>query len=119
MTKNKWIAPAFGKYVSPDLVDDGLLDAEVVVLLEGNNLFGDKVYCYLQLTCANLKEIFRKIQASENFKPSEYGDVVASGRGEPPPEVKAAMHSEHEITDIPKPNPPFHINTTQPKFFDE
>jgi len=119
MTKSNWIASGFGKYVSPDLVSDDYLDAEVVVLLEGENLFFDHLYCYLQITCLNLKEIFRKIQAGENFKPADFGTVIASGRGTPSPEVRAEMHNEYNIIDVQKPRSPFHIDISQPKFFDE
>lgn len=35
MKKSNWMATGFGRFVSPDLVSDELLDAEVVVLLEG------------------------------------------------------------------------------------
>lgn len=119
MKKSNWAASGFGKYVSPDLVNDELLDAEVVVLLEGKNMFGDLVFCYLQLTCAGLKEIFRKIQFSENFRPADFGNVIVAGRGELSPDLRAEMRNEYNIIDVPKPQPPFKINTAQPKFFDE
>lgn len=119
MKKSNWLASGFGRFVSPDLVTDEILDAEVVVLLEGNNTFGDRLYCYLHVTGASLKEIFRKIQSAENFKPADYGTIIFAGRGEPTAEIRAEMYHEYGMTDVPKPKPPFKIDTSQPKFFDE
>ncbi|HEU5046713.1 MAG TPA: hypothetical protein VFT64_02610 [Rickettsiales bacterium] len=116
--KSNWTASGFGRYVSPDLISDEFLDDEVIVLLEGNNTFGDRLYCYLQLTCRNLREIFGKIRSGENFKPADFGTVIVAGRGEPSPEIKAEMNNEHHIIDVQKPALP-KIDTSQPKFFDE
>lgn len=104
--------------MSPDLISDEFLDDEVVVILEGNNTFGDHVYCYLQLTCANLKKIFTNIQTGVNFKPGDFGTIIIAGRGDPSPEIKAEMSAEYHILDVPKPALP-KIDTSQPKFFDE
>ena len=119
--KNNWAPNGFGQNLSPDLVKDEFLDVEVVILLQGNNLFGDLVYSYLQLRGQNLKDMFAKMQTGENFKPSDFGTVIAAGRGDPPPEVRAEMAATYNMIDIPtqKTAPLIKPAFVQPKFFDE
>lgn len=119
MRKSNWSASGFGRYVSPDLVLDEFLDDEVIVLLQGRNTFGDELFIYLQITGRNLREIFRMMQQGENFKPVDFGSIIVAGRGEPTDELKAEMLNEYNMMDVPKPKPPFKVDTHQPKFFDE
>ncbi len=116
--KNNWSTPGFGKHVAPDLVSDEYLETEVVILLQGTNLFGDRVYSYLQLLGNALKEMFARMQAGENFKPADYGTVLAAGRGEPPEEVRKEMKEKYDMIDVPTPKPR-PISNFQPKFFDD
>lgn len=117
--KNNWSASGFGKIVSPDLVKDEFLDVEVIIMLQGTNMFGDDVYAYLQIVGRNLKEMFGKMQKGENFKPADYGAVLAAGRGEPPPEVREEMMNTYHMLDVPLPRSLNRPVFTQPKFFDE
>jgi len=116
--KNNWSASGFGKNVSPTLVKDEFLDVEIVILMQGSNLFGDPVYSYIEITGRNLKEMFAKIQNNDNFKPSDFGTVLSAGRGEPSPEVREEMRVTYNMIDVPVPRQP-KPNLTQPKFFDE
>lgn len=114
--KSNWAASGFGRKVSPDLVDDEFLDVEIVILLQGMNLFGDLIYSYLQLTGRNLKDMFAKMQKGENFKPADFGTVLSAGRGEPSKEVREEMAATYNMIEVPPPvqaNPVF----VQPKFF--
>ncbi len=116
MAKNNWSASGFGKGVSPDLVKDQFLDVEIIILLQGNNLFGDSIYSYIQINGRNLKEMFTKMQGGENFKPSDFGTVLAAGTGTPSAEVQEEMRTTHGMVDVPvpqRPKPAF----SQPKFF--
>jgi hypothetical protein len=117
--KNNWSASGFGKFVSPELVSDEFLDAEVVLLMQGTNLFGDLIYSYLKASGRNLKLMFGKMQKGDNFLPSDFGTVLAAGRGEPTEEVREEMRATYNMVDVPMPkrapNPAF----SQPKFFDE
>jgi len=118
MKKNNWSASGFGKNVSPELVSEEFLDTEVIVLLQGSNMFGDSVYSYVRLIGRSLREMFAKMQKGENFKPAEYGEVLAAGRGEPSDEVRAEMRETYNMIDVPVPK----ANTMpmlQPKFFDD
>jgi hypothetical protein len=114
--KNNWSASGFGKYVSPDLVQDKFLDVEIVILMQGDNLFGDPIYSYLLVTGRNLKEMFAKMQRGENFMPSDYGTVVAAGRGDPPQEVRDEIALTYKMIDVPMPRPKKPV-FSQPKFF--
>jgi hypothetical protein len=117
--KNNWAASGFNNNISPDLITDELLDLEVVILLQGTNLFGDAIYSYLQLTGQHLKEMFARMQTGENFKPAEYGTVLQAGRGEPTPEVRDEMAKTYNMIDVPMPAAPVQPAFIQPKFFDE
>jgi len=118
--KNNWSTPGFGKNVSPDLISDEYLEDEVVVLLQGTNMFGDAVYSYLKLIGRDLKRMFAKMQAGENFKPGDYGTVLYAGRGVPSQEIKDEMKAEYDMVDVPTPKPAGNFtNTFQPKFFDD
>ena len=93
----------FGLFVSPDLVDDRFLDAEIVILMQGTNLFGDEIYSYVELIGRNLKKMFAKMQAGADFMPADFGKVLAAGRGEPPPEVREEMRKTYNMIDVPMP----------------
>ena len=118
MKKNNWSASGFGKNVSPDLVSDEFLDTEVIILLQGNNLFGDAVYSYLQITGRNLKDMFSKMRAGENFKPADFGDVVRAGKGDPTDEVREEMKIAYNMIDVPMPKQAFKP-LFQPKSFND
>ncbi|MEI7668600.1 MAG: hypothetical protein WCJ33_00780 [Pseudomonadota bacterium] len=117
--KNNWAASGFGKYVSPDMVSDEFLDTIIVILLQGNNIFGDSVYSYLELNGASLRKVFSCMQTGENFKPADFGTVLAAGRGEPSDEVKEEMKKEYNMIDVPKPKSSVRIPTFQPRFFED
>lgn len=103
--KNNWAASGFGSNVSPELVEDQFLDSEIVILLEGTNLFGDAVYSYLKLNGRNLKEMFGKMKSRQNFKPADFGTVLAAGRGKPTTEIRQEMVQTHNMIDVPDPKP--------------
>ncbi len=84
--------------------------------MQGTNLFGDHINSYLQLTGQNLKNMFAKMQAGENFKPADFGTVLSAGRGEPTKEVRDEMAATYNMIEVPAPatvTPAF----VQPKFF--
>lgn len=94
----------FGKYVSPTLVQDRFLDVKIVMLLNGTNLFGDDIYSYVEINGRNLKKMFAKMQAGEDFKPTDFGEVLAAGRGDPPPEVREEMRRTYNMIEVPVPS---------------
>jgi len=114
--KNNWSASGFGKNLSPDVISEQYLEVEIVLLMQGTNSFGDPVYAYLKINGRNLREMFVKMKSNENFKPSDYGTVIAAGRDMPTDEVRAEIAAGHNMIEVPVPQPP-KPNIAQPKFF--
>lgn len=117
--KNNWSAQGFGKHVSPDLIEDKYLQTEVVIFLQGTNMFGNQVFLYLKLFGSALKEMFAKMHNGENFKPSDYGTVIAAGTGTPPESLRNEMKAEYNMVDVPIAQQPVKLHSLQPKFFDD
>ncbi len=98
----------------------GLSDEFVVLLLYGKNSFGDKIYSYLKITLPNLQHLKSAILAGKGFNPSDFGEVISAGKGEPSPEVRAEISATYQVvnaTDAVKP-----LNTaipTEKKAWDE
>jgi tetratricopeptide (TPR) repeat protein len=92
---------SIGRAVSPDLVEDRFLDTEIVLLLQGDNLDGDKIYSYVRLIGRNLKQMFVAMQSGKNFKPSDFGDVVEAGLGEPSKDAREALAKQYSMVDVP------------------
>ena len=78
-----------------------------VLLLYGKNSFGDKIYSYLEITIPNLRRLKEAALKGEPFTPSDFGTVIAAGRGEPTDEVRAEIAALHQVFDgrtvVPKP----------------
>lgn|GEM_PF-3306754 len=70
-----------------------------VLLLYGKNSFGDKIYSYLEITIPNLRRLKAATMSGEAFTPSDFGTVIAAGRGEPTEEVKAEIAATHQVLD--------------------
>ena len=85
---NSYEAPS--QYVSAE--DEELLRREdIVMLLQGNNAMGERVYSYIKLSLLNLRKMKDAILNNDEFFPSDFGQVVAAGHGTPPPELRAEM----------------------------
>ncbi len=101
-------------------ISDGVLDEEAVILAQGKNMFGDPVYSYVKFSLRNFRAMRIAMEGGENFKPSDYGEVIAAGRGEPSQEIKDEMRIQYGLVDTPKPEQgiaPKAMN--KPEFFDE
>lgn len=97
----QWTTRAINKSLMDLPFPEELMEEFVVILMQGKNSFGDKVYCYLEITIRKMKELRAKMVAGEGFSPSDFGTVVAAGRGEPTPEVKAELSLTYKIIDSP------------------
>lgn len=85
----KWSTQILGK--SAPNFGELLKDEFTVVLLRGKNVFGDMIYCYVQLAFPDLERLQQALKSDASFNPSDYGTVVAAGKGEPTEQVKAEM----------------------------
>ena len=91
------------------------------MLISGTNMFGDKIYSYIKISLKNFNKLSAAMRGTENFRPSDFGQVVAAGRGEPSPELKQEMAVTYGLVDVPKPKETGAVpaGLSQPKFFDE
>lgn len=100
-----WTALGVGPSESEEMIDEDMLGACVVILLQGNNLFGNRVYSYVLLPGRRLSRMFWPMLAGRNFKPSQYGVVIFAGVGEPPPDIREITQTEFNMTKVPLPSP--------------
>ena len=100
-----------------DLISKEYLDTDFVLLLRGNNLYGDPLYSYVKLTGRNLEKVFIRMQSRKHFKPADFGTILVAGRGEPPQEIRDEMKKEYNMVDVPMPGKP--IPSLQPRFLDD
>jgi hypothetical protein len=96
----KWSTRAFNKSSN---MDELFKDEFAVILMQGKNTFGDKIYTYVKVGMSEIKNLYAAMQSGQNFNPSDFGSVVAAGKGEPPPEVRAEMNSTYKMLEPVKP----------------
>lgn len=68
-----------------------LKDEHTVILLRGKNVFGDMIYCYLKVTHGQIVKLKEVIETTPTFNITDYGTVIAAGKGEPDAEVQAEV----------------------------
>lgn len=84
-------------------LDADLLDEKGVILLQGRNTAGDRIYTYLELTLRDLIRLRDVMRAQQDFEPADYGTIVAAGRGDVPMFVRMRLEVVHNMTDVPRP----------------
>jgi hypothetical protein len=118
----EWTPQAFSSNSTPVAVDEALLDEEVVIYMTGKNIYGDPTYAYIKLTLRNLQKLKMAMDNDDQFMPSDFGTVLAAGRGEPSEEIRAETALTYNLVDIPKPitrAPRPAANFAQPSMWDE
>lgn len=93
----QWSTKGLGNATPPGGGD--LMNEHVVILMQGKNTFGDRIYSYLKITLGDLKRMQAAVQQGNPFNPSDFGSVVAAGKGEPPEEVKAEIAGMYKVLD--------------------
>lgn len=78
-------------------MDSSILDEHVVILMQGKNTFGDRIYSYLKVTLNDLKRMQFNASEGSPFNPSDYGTVIAAGQGEPTAEVVQEIESAYKV----------------------
>ena len=106
MSRRKWVS-AFSKgnqEVAPLTEEEKqkLGDEEIVLLINGYNNFGDKIYNYIKLPLKNIEQLIRAVDIGGRFDLHEYGEVVAAGMGIPTPEVRQEMESQYRMISFPE-----------------
>ncbi len=99
----KWSSKDVGKNSAPVNLDALFKDEYAVILLQGKNVFGDMIYSYVKVEMGNIKKLYAALQSGQNFNPSDFGSVVAAGKGEPTPEIRAEMAATYKMLEPIKP----------------
>ena len=108
----KWSTEVLGNGGKVDFASL-LKDESTVILLRGKNVFGDMIYCYLKITFGEITRLQEAVDAPGTFNISDFGSVIAAGKGEPPEDVQAEIALAYPMLDKPKPIP-FGSNAKQP-----
>ena len=106
MSETQWVTRALSDNSTPVEITEELLKEKVVILLQGRNVFGDKIFSYLQLSLNSLQELKKRMTSGEHFMPADFGDVLAAGKGEPSQELISEMAVTYNMVDVPKMNTP-------------
>jgi len=57
------------------------------------------IYSYVKIFLPNIQRFKAAVQAGKGFNPSDFGEVLAAGKGNPPPEVHAEMIALYPLID--------------------
>lgn len=105
----KWTARAGNKGLLTG-VDESVLDERAVVLLQGKNHFGDDIYSFVNITVRDYARMRQQMLEGRTFLPSDFGEVLAAGKGKPSPEITREIEGAHgkleRLTPQPQPIPP-------------
>lgn len=93
---NKWTREA---NPAPITVTGAALNETAVVLIYGEDARNRPVHSYVKLTLAKLAQLRPKLAARENLDLRTYGEVIASGFGEPDDATKQRMSRERTVAD--------------------
>ena len=100
-----WQTRAFSDNTTPVELSEEVLNQEGVIFLTGKNTFGDHVYSYLKITVRNVQKLKESLVRGEQFMPSDFGTVLAAGKGEPSQELRSEMAVTYKLIDVPAPKP--------------
>ncbi len=93
---NNWNNEETSKSVSADKFGELFKDEFAVILLQGKNSFGDMIYSYVQVTLPNIKRLYSALNSGEDFSPSDFGTIIAAGKGVPSDEIRAEMAASYK-----------------------
>lgn len=101
----KWTAKSYSSSGTAVTIDETSKNDELVILLQGKNSFSDDIYSYLKLTMEKMYDLRIAMLEGKNFMPSDFGTVLAAGRGEPPQELRSEMAVRYKMIDKPRGKP--------------
>ena len=99
----KWSTQVLGQSSGSPNFGELLKDEYALIFLQGKNTFGDLVYCYVKVILPDIDKMHAILQADAGFHPSDFGTVVAAGKGDPTDEVKAELALTYPMLAQPKP----------------
>lgn len=115
----KWSSQTVPEKASNSNFAELLKDEFAVILLQGKNPFGDMIYCYLKVAMPDVERLQAALHNDDNFNASDFGTVVAAGKGQPPEEVRAEMAVTYKMIETPPLRPPPPPIPTEKKAWDE
>jgi hypothetical protein len=104
----KWNSQVLSKNGAANF-GDLLKDEYSIILLQGKNVFGDLIYCYLKVAYPDVERLQLALQSNPSFTASDYGTVIAAGKGTPPDSVKSEIAATYRMFEEPRamrPPPP-------------
>lgn len=93
----KWNSKALTRKDAANDFSHLFKDEFAVMLLQGKNTFGDMIYSYVKVALPDIKRLYAAMQSGANFNPSDFGTVVAAGKGEPTAEIRAEISSTYHM----------------------
>ena len=82
---------------STDKFGELFKDEYAVILLQGRNSFGDMIFSYVEVTLPNIKRLYAALNSGEDFAPSDFGSIIAAGKGNPPDSMREEMARTHNM----------------------
>jgi hypothetical protein len=76
-------------------------DEYAIIFLQGKNGQGEVTYCYVKVDYPNIKRFSEAVRSGKNFNPSDFGTVLAAGKGKPSQEVIDKLRKEWPMADKP------------------
>ena len=92
------IMSAPGRGTIPSAFEKIAADFDRIQLIRGKNVFGDRIYAYMRISLFQIKRLELAIDGSGTFNLSEYGVIIAAGKGEPSAEVKRGVALSYPST---------------------
>lgn len=95
------------------------LSKSVVILLHGKNSFGDKIYSYLKISLGGIEKLKAALLVGMPFNPTDFGSIIAAGRGEPSDEVRNEIASTYFVLSANTEPQQQAVKVTEKKGWDE
>lgn len=88
-----------GKQLSKD---KELSEELVTLILQGKNTNGLQIFTYVELTLKKLFSLREIMKENQDFNPSEFGKILASGFGVPSRSMRKSMNEKYGMINIPR-----------------
>jgi hypothetical protein len=100
MNTERWVERAIGLQG----FEEEIVDKSLVIMLQGKNVFGDRIFTYLELRLGMLPELKKAMDSGADFSPFSFGKVVAGDTRNASPELLEDMSRRYNMVDFPPPD---------------
>ena len=70
------------------------------------------IYSYVKVGLPNIKLLYAAMNSGQDFSPSDFGEIIAAGKGMPTEEIRAEMANTYSML---QPITPTSFNPVQPQ----